>query len=183
MGSHNFHPRNAVLLDGYYLIKKVVPEANLHDLDACEEILEAILSQVTLDPWPSLNRVEHPGFWLSFKDLTPVGKYSPVFELLNGEDLLYALDALLPSGRLVNSFRKVGLTTTFSEKGIAYAEFGDGTFVQLTPSLDTRFLVGYPKQQVKSAALKLANILQEKAEEEENLFNKDDLGEDRYDWV
>lgn len=144
MGTQNFHPKNVILLDGYWLVKKVFPDANLHDYDECQEFLNIILKEVVFDPWAYVNRANNTnssGYWLILG--RKHREESEVFNILKKDGEEFAFNALLPNGQLLEIFRKIGLKSTFTQKGIQYAEFDDGTFIQITPSLDERFLELY----------------------------------------
>ena len=138
MGTQNFHPKNVILLDGYWLVDKVFPKVDLFDYAECKKYLDLIMDKVVFDPWVMFGSVKNPGYWLTLKKKN--GQESDIFNILKVDGEHFAFNALLPNGQLLKIFRKVGLKSTFYQEDIYYAEFDDGSFIQVTPSLNTKFL-------------------------------------------
>lgn len=134
MGLHNFHPRNALLLDGYFLLKKVYPGINVFDLDECKKKLDMIIYNVVFSPWTG--EPHNPGFWLNVSH-SPKATSQTLSDKVIGN---YALSALAPSGVFIRSMRRTDLVATFGVEGQEYAQFADGTVVRILPSLDRKFL-------------------------------------------
>lgn len=134
MGLHNFHPKNALLLDGYSLLKKTFPGINVFDLNECKKKLDMIVYNVVFSPWAG--EPHNPGYWLNVSH-NPKATSHTLSDKVIGN---YALSALAPSGLFIRSMRRTDLVASFVAEGQEYAQFADGTVVQILPSLDKKFL-------------------------------------------
>lgn len=144
MGLENFHPKRAVLLDGFALIEQLDLGYDVRNKPVSNFVANLILEQVVLTPWvPYRHESSHWPYWLYVKHkINPSVEISPIFNILFERP--YNLTALLPSGKFIKNFRVNNFISTFEdEEGDSYVETSENTFISLKPSFDERFLKFY----------------------------------------
>lgn len=144
MGLENFHPKRAVLLDGFALIEQLDLGYDVRNKRVSNFVANLILEQVVLTPWvPYRHENSHWPYWLYVKHkINPSVEISPIFNILFERP--YNLTALLPSGKFIKNFRVNNFISTFEdEEGDSYVETSENTFISLKPSFDERFLKFY----------------------------------------
>lgn len=159
MSLYNFHPKKAVLLDGYYLLRKVHPDLNIHNPEIAEFVMKEILKQVNFKPvFPGKQNPE--GAWFSMENDSSSWYWSRIHDALKGKN--YALNALLPNGRIIRDLHKVDIVSYFKdEEGIPYVHSSDGMFFCMIPSLDERFLKFYERNDYELTDEEKANMVKD----------------------
>lgn len=139
----NFHPNKAVLLDGYSLLREIDPVLNIHNSEIAEYVMKQVLEQVKFKPVFG-SKQSTPGAWLGVDDAASSWYWSRIHTSLSGKT--FALNALLPNGRIVKGLRKFDIVSHFlDEDNTPYVSCGDGMIICLNPSLDERFLKFYER--------------------------------------
>ena len=139
MGLENFHPKRAIVLSGYSLVDKLIPEYGVGNEVFDNFVMDRVLEQVELTPWvPEKVPSSSDGCWLYIKQKDS-SVISPVFNILS--QFSYALSALLPSGVVLSDMRVNDFVSTFKdENGDFYVETSNNNFISLTPVLNEKFL-------------------------------------------
>lgn len=143
MSLHNFHPNKAVLLDGYGLLRYMDPNLNIHNGEIASYVMKQVLEQVKFKPIFG-SKQTNPGKWLGIDDKAYSWYWSKISNSLSGQS--FALNALLPNGRVIKQLYKFDITSYFmDEDNVPYVTCGDGMIICLIPVLDERFLKFYQK--------------------------------------
>lgn len=144
MSLYNFHPKNAVLLDGYFLLRKLDAFLDIHNPELAEFVMNQIIKQVQFKPVP-LSKQKPEGTWLGIEDNPTTTYWTRINHSLRSET--YTLNALLPNGRVIEKLHKMDIISYFEDEGVPYAHSSDGMFFRLVPSLDERFLKFYDRHE------------------------------------